>query len=100
MNNINIKLSNKLLEIQREDQHERYKNRAFFLYEALALAISCGFKAGIRIDPKEPEWPVAFIELPTGQISYHLEQHDQPWDNHTTEQKMLRILQFIADQQG
>lgn len=100
MSDTQLKLANKLLEVQREDQHERYKNRAYFLYQALSLAISCGFDAGIRIDPKEPDWPVVFIELPTGQISYHIEQHQQTWDNHTTEQKRLRILQYIADQQG
>ncbi len=55
-------------------------------------------KAGIRFDPEEPDWPVAFIELPTGQISYHLEPHDIAWDKHTTEEKQIRILNYVANE--
>jgi hypothetical protein len=91
------KLVSALLEIQYADQMTRYERRNWFTYEAIALALRCGYKAGIRIDPQEPEWPVAFIELPTGQITYHLEQHGQPWDNHTTEEKQLRILRFVSE---
>ena len=102
-------LAKKLLEIQLQDQEAtsaknsanvqavHYENRAFFVYEAIALALQSGYKAGFRIDPKEPEWPVAFIELPTGQISYHLAQHNAAWDGHTTEQKRLRLLEFVAN---
>jgi hypothetical protein len=99
MKSSHIALANKLLEIQAADQKGHYNNRTFFTYQALAMAISCGYSAGIRIDSNEPEWPVAFIELPTGQISYHLEQHSTPWDSHTTEQKKLRILEYIANVQ-
>ena len=91
------KLAQKLLEVHYHDLKGYYNNRNLFTYEAIALALRCGYEAGIRIDPNEPEWPVAFIELPSGQISYHLEQHPNPWDEHATEQKRLRILQFIAD---
>lgn len=96
MTNSEKLLAKKLIEVQYHDQKEYYANRNLFTYEAIALALRCGYKAGIRIDPAEPEWPVAFIELPSGQISYHLEQHPTAWDNHTTEQKRLRILEFIA----
>lgn len=93
-------LVKKLLQIQHQDQKSQYNNRNLFVYEAVALAIRCGYMAGIRLDPKEPEWPVAFIELPTGQISWHLPQHGKPWDGHTTEQKRLAILEFVADVVG
>ena len=94
---------NKLIEIEYQDEKAEetqrpiyYQNRNLFTYELIAMALRHGYKAGIRIDPTEPEWPIAFIELPTGQISYHLKQHDVVWDDHTTEQKRLRILSFIA----
>lgn len=85
-----------LLEIQFSDKEKYYDNRNLFTYKAIYLAKMCGMKAGIRFDPNEPGWPVAFIELPTGQISYHLEQHETEWDRHTTEEKQIRILNYIA----
>lgn len=101
--NTKTALVSKLLEIQYQDQLAEesknpvhYSNRNLFVYEAIPLALRCGYKAGIRIDPSEPEWPVAFIDLPTGQISYHLEQFKDGWDGHTTEQKRLRLFAFIA----
>jgi hypothetical protein len=91
-----VSLANKLLEITYHDAESQYDNRNLMVYEAIALAQRCGYKAGIRFDPKEPEWPVAFIELPTGQISYHLPQHVKEWDNHSSEEKRLSILEYVA----
>lgn len=73
------------------DYPKRYK----FITEAMHLALLRGFKAGYRIDPNNLEWPVAFIELPTGQASWHMPQHVIEWDGHTTEEKHKRIQQFI-----
>lgn len=112
MDEIKQRFVGKLLQIKRQDQEacnlrktegERkahYRNRTFHLYEALHLAIQCGYKAGIRIDKEDPEWPVIFIELPTGQISYHVEQHPFRWDNHTNEEKDARLLAYVADELG
>jgi hypothetical protein len=91
-----VLLARKLIEIQFADQNQYYDNRNLFTYEAIALALLCGYKAGIRIDPAEPEWPVAFLELPTGQISYHLQAHSVEWDKHTTEEKQIRLLKYVA----
>lgn len=103
MDTTRIQLARKLIEVKYQDglasetgNEVHYSNRTLFVYEAMALARRCGLSAGIRIDPAEPEWPVAFIELPTGQISYHLEQHGSAWDNHTTYEKNLRILEWIT----
>jgi hypothetical protein len=108
MTKCDIELAKALLKIQRQDdeatnpdygterQSIHYDNRAFFLMEAISLAHQCGYKAGIRIDPDDLNWPVVFIELPTGQISYHIKQHSIPWDGHTTEQKCLRLLSHVA----
>lgn len=64
------------------------------ILKALALAWMCDYEAGIRVDPKEPEWPVAFIGLPTGQVSWHMPQYRTPYDGHTTEEKYRRIAEF------
>jgi hypothetical protein len=91
------RLAAKLMEIQAWNERKDYDERNRLTYEALAMAQECGFLAGIRIDAREPEWPCAFIELPTGQVSWHLPQHVNEWDNHTTEEKQVRMLRFIAD---
>jgi hypothetical protein len=82
-----------LVHIERHDtDHER---RYGMVLRAVAKAHTLGLVAGIRSDPQEPEWPVAFIELPTGQVSWHLPQHPNAWDGHTTEEKYKRIRDWF-----
>lgn len=82
-----------LVHIERHDtDHER---RYGMVLRAVARAHTLGLVAGFRIDPKEPDWPVAFIELPTGQVSWHLPQHPNAWDGHTTEEKYDRIRKWF-----
>ena len=71
-----------------------YPARYILVLEALALAVESGYDAGIRIDPVDPTWPVVYIELPTGQVSWHMPEHKLPWDGHTTEDKYARIREF------
>jgi hypothetical protein len=85
-----------LIMIRELDQLKHYDRRNQFIYEAVFMAIVCGLSAGFRFDPKEPEWPVAFIELPTGQVSWHVPQHTRVWDGHTTEQKYKRLKEFTG----
>lgn len=51
----------------------------------------------------DPDWPVVFINGPTGQMSWHIHKDDvhlfsgcpeaetNPWDGHTTEEKYDRL---------
>ena len=75
-----------------------YGKRYGLILQAVIEAHKLGYAAGFRIDASEPEWPVAFIELPTGQVSWHLPQHEIPWDGHTTEAKYERIDKYVAPQ--
>ena len=59
------------------------------------MALENGLQAGIRVDESEPEWPALYIELPTGQVSWHMPQHIRVWDGHDTEEKYWRIEEFI-----
>lgn len=68
-----------------------YDERAKLIYQAMAMATRQGHEVGFRLDPSEPEWPVAYIELPTGQVSWHMPQFHKPYDGHTTEEKYRRI---------
>lgn len=91
-----------LREVDEIDQSETpdYDKRYRCLLEALIFATSAGVPSGIRLDPEEPEWPVMFFELPTGQVSWHLPQHVRPWDGHTNEEKHDRIVASHTRQWG
>lgn len=71
-----------------------YEKRYGFVLNAMAIAHELGYESGIRIDPNESEWPVVYIELPTGQVSWHLPQHTKEYDGHTTEEKYDRIHRY------
>ncbi len=83
-----------LLSIKQHDLDYDVRNR--LVIHALGFADLLGYLSGIRIDPAEPEWPVAYIELPQGQITYHLSQHPLPWDGHSTATKFERIEAYVA----
>ena len=72
-----------------------YAARYPLVFCAAALALQAGYAAGIRIDPAEPNWPVVYIELPTGQVSWHMPQHPVEWDSHDTAEKYRRIREFV-----
>ena len=70
------------------------------------LALELGYRAGLKIDPGEPDWPVLMIDLPTGQVGYHLPkneivgiwpEYDGEWDGHSLVEKRERIRRFLAD---
>ncbi|HET9890610.1 MAG TPA: hypothetical protein VFQ42_08930 [Mycobacterium sp.] len=82
-------LQDVLAAIQQHDTD--YDVRYPLVFEAIHLALKLGYPAGIRIDPAEPEWPVAYIELPAGQVSWHMPQHPAEWDGHSTDEKYRRI---------
>lgn len=70
----------------------------------LVAALSKLFPASIEDDPSDPEWPVAYIDLPTGQVSWHIAPDDmylfshlpqsqglRVWDEHDTPEKYRRL---------
>lgn len=80
--------------------HETLKNyneRNKAVIEALHHALQLGYPAGIRLDPKEPEWPVVFIHLSTGQVSWHISQYAHEWDGHDAEEKYRRVRGHLGD---
>lgn len=72
-----------------------YKERYGDVLRALAVAHDLGYRAGIKIDPKEPAWPVVYIDLPDdGQLSWHMPEYAGEWDGHTTAEKFARIVAY------
>lgn len=60
-------------------------------------------------DPEYPDWPIVYIDLPTGQVSWHISpedwwvcaniprRHGAIWDGHSTDEKYGRIRQLMLD---
>lgn len=85
------------------------RNRVALL--AAALARYLGMRAGVYIDPEEsdPQYSTVLqIDLPTGQVSFHLDLSDREWtifspawgmirdyDGHDLETKWRRIDDFV-----
>lgn len=85
-----------LMMIDYHDAKKNYDARNRQVYLALASAVLAGYRAGIRLDPSEPNWPVVYIDLPTGQVSWHVPGYDKTWDGHTTEVKYQRVREYLA----
>lgn len=90
------KLNSLLISIRHSDISGDYAERNRLVIEAVIAAWTEGLSAGFRIDPKEPEWPVVYIELQAGQVSWHIEQHSEEWDGHNTSEKYERVERFVT----
>lgn len=77
-----------------------YARRNRKIIAALAVATMYGMPAGFRIDPANPEWPVAYIETPHGQVSWHLPQHSIEWDGHTFDEKQARLAAWLTEHEA
>lgn len=92
--------------LDRIEQHDTdYAVRYGLILEAMYLAHRLGYWVGYGIDDKEdPELDgfrtVAYLQLPTGQLSWHMPEHAYPWDGHSTEQKYQRAREWSAANRG
>ncbi len=82
-----------------------YKDRNLLAQLAAVLAQRAGLCVGIGVDAEEPDWPVIYIDLPTGQVSWHvpkdelvarLDPYGPKWDGHLGEEKQRRIREFLT----
>jgi hypothetical protein len=82
--------------LKRIEAHDiDYAEREKLCYDALFLARRIGYPAGFRVDPTDHDWPVLYIQLPTGQVSWHMPQFPQAWDGHDTAEKYARCRAFV-----
>ncbi len=76
---------------------DAYRQRNALVYKALGLATAVSYRTGILPDPAQPEWVIAFIDLPdTGQVSWHLPIYTGVWDQHDTPTKYQRVTEFAS----
>lgn len=80
---------------------EAYHDRNLAIQAAAMMAEKLGYRVGVKDDP---EWPILYIDLPTGQVSWHIPKNeiacDFPeypgkWDGHTVEEKRERMRRFM-----
>jgi hypothetical protein len=81
---------------------EAYYDRNLVVQALAKLAMDQGLNVGIRQDK---EWLILYIDLPTGQVSWHIPaseligefpEYNGKWDGHDLDQKRDRIKKFIA----
>jgi len=81
-----------------------YRDRNLLAQLAAVLAQQCGLHVGTGVDAEEPDWPVIYIDLPSGQVSWHvprgelvarLKPYGQEWDGHPGPEKERRIHEFL-----
>jgi hypothetical protein len=93
-------------------------NAAYAERNRVVAALSKCFPCWYRADAKEPGWFVVYIELPTGQVSWHFRDEERElvahvpigmggcdWDGHDTDEKYRRLAglpnqRAIADMTG
>lgn len=88
------------------ERNRAYGRRNDLVKHAVSVAIKAGYVAGYAIHTPleditsgrwEPEWCViAHIELPTGQIRWHLDGRGIVYDGHTDAMKWNRIKHYLG----
>jgi hypothetical protein len=74
-----------------------YRERAH-----LVAHLAASYPSVIAPDPEEPDWPVVYVALPAGQVSWHIAQRDMDlfrhvpsgdarWDGHDVAEKYGRL---------
>ena len=89
---------------QSNSREDAYFDRNQAVMALAKLAMQLGYTVGTCEDPNEPGYDLLMIDLPTGQVSWHLPENDlrdkwpsykKPWDGHLLQEKRERIAEFI-----
>ncbi len=83
-----------------DSMDEAYFDRNQLVQAMAKMAVKLGYNVGIKSYPK---YPIIYIELPTGQVSWHiprkeliveLPEYIGVWDNHDLDEKRKRIEEY------
>ena len=86
---------------------EAYYDRDLIAQALARMALEVGYSAGVKF--RESEWPIIYVDLPTGQVSWHIKHvellqglPDYPgeWDKHDLEEKRDRIKEYAKGNQN
>jgi hypothetical protein len=76
------------------EKNTKYDERYPLVVEAMGLATRLEYKVGVRYDKdeKNPEkWPVFCIQIPTGEVSWHMPAWEQEFTRYDDKEKFKRI---------
>ena len=76
------------------DPEECYDTRNQIIMMAVTCAVMAGLDAGYGLNPPELRPTVAYINLPTGQVSWHIPPAGIQRDGHSAGEKYKRIDEF------
>ena len=85
---------------------EAYLDRNLCVQVMARMAQKLGYNVGIK---ENGDWPILYIDLPTGQVSWHILKADiagifpeyhKEWDGHDVECKRKRLVEFIKNEEG
>jgi hypothetical protein len=87
-----------------DQKDNAYKERNLCVSLIAKMAHKMGLPVGIQLSPNEgePDWHIIFIELPSGQVSWHFHSNEIPhftgypdykkkWDGHNWDEKYKRV---------
>jgi hypothetical protein len=93
----------------KEDINKVYSERNACVAMAVAMARRLGYRVGMRITI-DHNWPIIFIDLPSGQVSWHVSREDfiayfpndmdeygGVYDGHDTNQKYERLVRYATN---
>ena len=81
---------------------EAHYDRNLCVQAMLKMAQKLGFNTGLKEDP---EWPILYIDLPTGQVSWHIPkqeiltdvpEYNGKWDGHNLQEKRRRVIDYMG----
>ncbi len=85
-------------------KEEAYQDRNLAVMALAKLAKLQGYSVGVKLDPEQPDWPVIMIDLPTGQVGWHIPvkeltgdwaEFSDEWDGHSIQEKHKRLKALI-----
>ena len=80
---------------------EAYMDRNLCVQVMIRMAQELGYNIGVK---ENGDWPIFYIDLPTGQVSWHIPkidiikkfpEYNKEWDGHDIENKRMRLIEFI-----
>ena len=87
-----------------------YRERNQLAQVVAAMADRLGYRVGLGHDPEAGDkWPVPFVDLPTGQVSWHIKKADLwrlwpeyagAWDGHAKGEAEMRLKMMMLRKEG
>lgn len=87
-------LAQVLEQIKRDDIDDEI--RYVLVWQALSLALATGYDANARLDSDALNRPMVCINLPTGQVSWHIPRNPIRWGRLDTDEKHRFVQEFVA----